>query len=47
MYHNAIKKARLALFVNKVVGLKMHFIGFQTTYYIQISHNFNKNVMPK
>ena len=31
--HNVIKKASLTLFVNKVVGLKMHFIGFQTIYY--------------
>ena len=28
-----MKKARLAVFVNKAVGLKMHFIGFQTIYY--------------
>ena len=27
------KKACLALFVNKSEGLKMHFIGFQTTYH--------------
>ena len=30
---NVIKKAHLALLVNKTVGLKMHFIGFQTTDY--------------
>ena len=33
LYNNVIKKARLALFVNKAVGLKMHLIGFLTTYY--------------
>ena len=35
LYHNVIKKAHLALFVNKVkaVGLKIHFIGCLTTYY--------------
>ena len=31
--YNVIKKACLALFENKAVGLKMHYIGFQTTYY--------------
>ena len=31
--YNVIKKARLAFFINKAVGLKMHFIGFQTTDY--------------
>ena len=28
-----IKKAHLALFVNNAMGLKIHFIGFQTTFY--------------
>ena len=27
------KKACLALLVNKAEGLKMHYIGFQITYY--------------
>ena len=33
MKHNVIKKARLALFLNKAVGLKMHFIDPQASYY--------------
>ena len=33
MSYNVIKKANFILFVNKAVGLEMHFIGFQTTYY--------------
>ena len=28
-----MKKARLALFVNNAVGVKIYFIGFQATYY--------------
>ena len=47
MYHNVIKKARLALFVNTALGLKLHFIGFQTTYYHAETSNFNKHVMVK
>ena len=35
--HNVIKKACLALFVNRAVGLKIYFIGFQTTYQANIS----------
>ena len=31
--YNVRKKAHLALFVNKAVHFKMHFIGFQTIYY--------------
>ena len=39
-------EACLALIVNKAVGLKMHFIGFQTTcYHAVIMHNFNKHVL--
>ena len=31
--YNVIKKACLALFLNKAVSLKMHSVGFQSTYY--------------
>ena len=35
------KKARLALFVNKAVGLKMHFLASKPLIIMQIPHNFN------
>ena len=47
MSHNVIKKARLALYVKKAVGLKVNFIGFQTTYYHAdtVPQNVNKHIM--
>ena len=46
--YNITIKVRLALFVNKAVGLKYHSIGFQATYIImQLPHNFIKHVVIK